>query len=321
MSYHQDQHDHHHQYSNSNKISLMGPSRHLLPPLPKMTINNDPQLYRYSPAMTTPSPTASSFSPIRTMLPTIKSDESTPLSGTSPLKMERSDEMNMMMHHQHSIARSSISSGCSSSLSSIASSPTMTTTTTTSSILTTSSHHSDNSPEQLITLAKRRAREYDIHQEQSRMRIWIQHDNANHHHHPTLPPPKHEKSIPLNDCGTLMTSTTAGAGNSGNASHPCPQCKHRFRRRRDLMRHLHSVHSQRKQYNCPLCCSTFTRRDSLKRHARLACRATVAATTTSRPQSPTSYALPSPSTSPILDNTTNTHHSITSSSSPNDPMM
>ncbi|KAI7883309.1 hypothetical protein K492DRAFT_205460 [Lichtheimia hyalospora FSU 10163] len=338
MSYHQDQHDHH-QYSNNNS-PLMQASRHLLPPTPTITNPNDPQLYRYSPAMTTPSPTASSFSPMRTMLPMIKSsytDEPAPLYGSSPLKVE-GVELDMMMKHHHLIARSSISSGCSSSLSSVASSSP---TTTTSSILTTSTsrNNSDsiNNHENLITLAKRRAREYDIHQEQSRMRVWIQHD---HEPSPLLPPPPpppssysiknhHDKSITLNDCGTLMTGTTAGAGNSGNASHPCSQCTHRFRRRRDLMRHLHSVHSRRKQYNCPLCCSTFTRRDSLKRHARLACRANIAS---SRPHSPTSQpaSLPSPSTSPTLDNRNTHHHPLVSSStlqqsqimaSSNNPMM
>ncbi|EME78249.1 uncharacterized protein MYCFIDRAFT_51582 [Pseudocercospora fijiensis CIRAD86] len=52
---------------------------------------------------------------------------------------------------------------------------------------------------------------------------------------------------------------------------PYPDCKRRFVRRTDLMRHEQSVHLKTRNFHCPLCFSAFARKDTLRRHVDDGC--------------------------------------------------
>ncbi|KAI9319793.1 hypothetical protein BX666DRAFT_1329951 [Dichotomocladium elegans] len=102
--------------------------------------------------------------------------------------------------------------------------------------------------EGLIQLAQRKVEEYDQRQLERAAAREVQ-DNSS------------------------STCTNAASSSEDEPRYHCSHCTKIFKRRRDLMRHLRTVHSPKKQYGCGLCCSTFTRKDSLKRHKRLSCRA------------------------------------------------
>ncbi|KAF7192742.1 Cell wall transcription factor ACE2 [Pseudocercospora fuligena] len=55
--------------------------------------------------------------------------------------------------------------------------------------------------------------------------------------------------------------------------HACPytDCKRRFVRRTDLIRHEQSVHLKTRNFHCPMCFSAFARKDTLRRHVDDGC--------------------------------------------------